>query len=613
MLLHPLTHHVRCRAKINSKVEVVWEPAYVMVSVLTDRWTGQYDINKVRILDVAVVANGTMDEMLVEASEYFSETYLDDLLADPSIHLTSVPNHNSTTIIFYRLDARHQYFFLHHTDEDLAGNWLRECLDYADKANLFYYGTGVGSEVIVFHPGATEEQLLHLRESSHEFGNYDIARTVVDGNQLVLNQCANHTCWTRTDQSSLIVSSVPGPAPFDYHMYMRPVPLSFGDDVPAELVNLLHRTTERRVLMVTSQGLLEERYLKCLPKALVGVQYEVNQIRWRGTRWVIVTVNAEPLLDISLYHVREVDWLDMWAYGQQAFGSDLCRCLRDGEQFYTGYRRVFIKHDSVRPKHYDGWPRQFSFQKPTVQWFQLPSGIGETMEVGTEADRDGGRYRALRVYFRGPWPPVYKSHSNYGSFEKPLSPTPPTLPSTPLVETTFVNQNDRWLQKNFGADRDGLEEFGRKVQEQMRSDLPPLKFIRPGQIDLDRMAGEMSQTYGANPTNVRKMLEIWSQFVNQDPVRPGSFDRAGPTSAGWSPDGLFPEGILDEQGRLNLYEISARARRLRGRYVLRHRDTGVKVYVVRRRYGTVTLQSEDGQEFALNNDIVETVYDKEEK
>ena len=71
------------------------------------------------------------------------------------------------------------------------------------------------------------------------------------------------------------------------------------------------------------------------------------------------------------------------------------------------------------------------------------------MEVGTEADRDGGRYRALRVYFRGPWPPVYKSHSNYGRFEKPLSPIPPTLPSTPLVETTFVNQNDRWLQENF--------------------------------------------------------------------------------------------------------------------------------------------------------------------
>ena len=95
MLLHPLTHHVRCRAKINSKVEVVWEPDYVMVSKLADRWTGQYDINKVRILDVAVVAIGTMDEMLVEASEYFSETYLDDLLADPSIHLTSVANHTN--------------------------------------------------------------------------------------------------------------------------------------------------------------------------------------------------------------------------------------------------------------------------------------------------------------------------------------------------------------------------------------------------------------------------------------------------------------------------------------------------------------------------------------
>lgn len=603
MLLHPLTHHVRCRAKINSKVEVVWEPAYVMVSKLADRWTGQYDINKVRILDVAVVANGTMDEMLVEASEYFSETYLDDLLADPSIHLTSVANHNSTTIIFYRLDARHEYFFLHHTDEDLAGNWLRECLDYADKANLFYYGTGVGSEVIVFHPGATEEQLLHLRESSHEFGNYDIARTVVDGNQLVLNQCANHTCWTRTDQSSLIVSSAPGPAPFDYHMYMRPVPLSFGDDVPAELVNLLHRTTERRVLMVTSQGILEERYLKCLSKALVGVQYEVNQIRWRGTRWVIVTVNAEPLLDISLYHVREVDWLDMWAYGQQAFGSDLCRCLRDGEQFYTGYRRVYIKHDSVRPKYYDGWPQRFSFQKPTVQWFQLPSGIGETMEVGTEADRDGGRYRALRVYFRGPWPPVYKSHSNYGRFEKPLSLIPPETNVT--IEFTTNHQKSDWF-KQVGTDSDGLEVFGRKVQEHIRSDLPPLKFIRPGHLDLDKLSDEMSAAYGAPKDNVRRMLDLWVQYLNQDPNSQGSFDRAQPTSAGWNPDDLF-----DNQGRLGMYEEVAK--RLQGRDVLVHKETGVKVYVVRRRYGVVTLQSEDGQEFVLNNDIVETVYDKESK
>ena len=235
------------------------------------------------------------------------------------------------------------------------------------------------------------------------------------------------------------------------------------------------------------------------------------------------------------------------------------------------------------------------------------------MEVGTEADRDGGRYRALRVYFRGPWPPVYKSHSNYGSFEKPLSPIPPQTDITVEFTERYQRtpQNTDWFNANLNREADSLEEFARKVTE--GKDLPPLKFIRPGEFDIDKMTEEMSQAYGANPAAVRKMLEIWSQYVNQDPVRPGSFDRAGPTSAGWSPDGLFPEGILDEQGRLNLYEISARARRLRGRYVLRHRDTGVKVYVVHRRYGMVTLQSEAGQEFVLNNDIVETVYEKEDK
>ena len=228
------------------------------------------------------------------------------------------------------------------------------------------------------------------------------------------------------------------------------------------------------------------------------------------------------------------------------------------------------------------------------------------MEVGTEADRDGGRYRALRVYFRGPWPPVYKSHSNYGRFEKPLSPIPPTLPSTPLVETTFVNQNDRWLQENFGADRDGLEEFGRKVQEHIRSDLPPLKFIRPGHLDLDKLSDEMSAAYSAPKDNVRRMVDRWVQYLNQDPNSQGSFDRAQPTSAGWNPDDLF-----DNQGRLGMYEEVSK--RLQGRDVLVHKETGVKVYVVRRRYGVVTLQSEDGQEFVLNNDIVETVYDKESK
>ena len=161
-------------------------------------------------------------------------------------------------------------------------------------------------------------------------------------------------------------------------------------------------------------------------------------------------------------------------------------------------------------------------------------------------------------------------------FEKPLSLIPPEIEIT--VEYT---DPQHWPVFNTNLqESDSLEEFARKVME--GTELPPLKFIQPGQIDLDRMADEMSQTYGANPTNVRKMLEIWSQYLNQDhlndPDRRGNFDRAP-----------------------------------KGRDVLRHRETGVKVYVVRRRYGTVTLQSEDGQEFALNNDIVETVYEKEYK
>jgi len=123
----------------------------------------------------------------------------------------------------------------------------------------------------------------------------------------------------------------------------------------------------------------------------------------------------------------------------------------------------------------------------------------------------------------------------------------------------------------------------------------------------------MSAAYGAPKDNVRRMLDLWVQYVNQDhpntPNRRGTFDRAKPTGDGGNRD----NELLDRHGCLDIYKIAAKAKRFHGRDVLVHRETGVKVYVVRRRYGVVTLQSEAGQEFALNNDIVETVYEKEYK
>lgn len=605
MLLHPIPLYTRLnRLEGNTRVST-WLSTRDVQDLFGQDWgdTGTTLAN-CRILEVVALPKDIhrpvkLRDALVHY-QLLNARYVDDLFADPAIEINLLMSGGTEYCFIYHNNLRWSEFW--YCDPNYEYNdrtWIPAWLHYAGERHLYYYGTGRGADGLFYFPERTEEVRARFEDLfvDEDAGSYVPAWVFDRHGNRVRRDGPLHTHMNSTEEDRTVDMALHSDPGVMQRTGFRPAPVLLWDtpgnmDV-SPLRNILHRNQQSNVLVFfhgSKQALWEGGLARY---ALRSFNTNLRKISWGGEEWVLVEIDHELQAAVVSRTLKPLRTEEILNLAQVIHAEELATAMNSegGICFHGDFKEYYVatRDVLVLPNWDTTWVRGLNLRVFTDYKFDFGDGIL-------------GAWRSE---------PSYKQASP--GFERPLSPIPPETSCT--IEFTTNHQNSDWFNSNSGDRPDSMEEFCRKVM--VDPELPPLKFVRPGELNWDSLAKELSETYGGNPGNIRKMLDIWTQYLHQDPLndpnRRGSFDRKGPTSAGWSPDGLFPEGILDERGHLNMYEIAARARRLRGRDVLVHRDTGVKVYVVRRRYGIVTLQSEDGQEFVLNNDIVETVYDKEGK
>lgn len=605
MLLHPIPHYARFNRLEGKTLVSTWLSDKDIEDLYTEVWPrGESTLPLCRVLEVVILPKDIhRPQKLRDALVHYqllNARYVDDLFADPSIDFKLVMCGGVEHCFIYQDNlprSEHWYCDPDYRYDDRS--WIPEWLNYAGERQLYYYGTGRGANALFYFPTRTEEVRAEFegRFVDEDAGSYVPAWFFNQRGKRVRRDGLHHAHMNSSAEGYTTEEQLTGEPGFLQRCAVRVGPILLWDTpgnmdiIP--LANILHRNHRSNVLAFFHANNKEAWVRVDFHKSLRDFRLELRSIAWKGEEWVLVEINQELLISVvtrTLQQLRTETILDL---AQVLHAQELIAALgSDGNiQFHKGFKEYYAatKDVMVLPINTTNWVR------------------GQNLRAFRDYEFDFGP-GVLGAWWRDP--SYEKARPGFGRFVKPLTPIPPG--TTGFGRFTTEKQNTDWFKENMGRS-DSLEEFGRKVLEHMRTDLPPLKFIRPGHLDLGKMADELSAVYGAPRDNVQRMLDIWVQYVNQDhlndPDRHGTFDRARPTGEGGNRD----NELFDRHGCLNLYEIAARARRLRGRYVLRHRDTGVKVYVVRRRYGMVTLQSEDGQEFVLNNDIVETVYDKEEK
>lgn len=589
MLLRPIPFHTRSTSRNADGVTQVWLNEKQVLDMFGGVWRETTPLEDCQVLEIIVLPKDWQRGERLPLEEYagFSSEYAEDLDVDPSVHIALISGDNGAKCVIYRIGPQaHEYWYC---DVEVSNaSWIIDWLGYAGSNNLYYYGCGEGANALFYHPhdpmGFREKFAYSFRDV--DLGYYEPSWEMLPDGWYGRSFGPLHTMMQDGSQGERIETSKDSDG-ITYRVRQRARPTFCIDQKSSHkeisgLSNILHRNDYINVLLCFDEGFLRVWDELRMGQTLQSLNWDISKVTWRGTTWYLVTV-PEPL------------------YVEVVLRSTLPLPL---EQVVDATLRFHTEEliDKLTSKDRKPWVAEKKFIAVTeAAMAQGP--VEELLNYQPLREQQalfGNVWVGIRV-------PDYSAART--TFEKPLTLIPPETDIT--IEFTTNRQESDWFKHNLGGDSDNLEDFNKRVRKHLSPDLPPLKFIRPGQLDLGKMADELSAAYGAPRDNVQRMLDIWVQYVNQNPdfpPRQGSFDRTGPTSAGWNPDGVF-----DDQGRLDMYEIAAKAKRFQGRDVLVHRETGVKVYVIRRRYGMVTLQSEAGQEFVLNNDIVETVYDKESK